>query len=94
MPLLALDSATSVGSAAVCDQDGRVLASLRGEAAPDQADRLIELIDRVLRAAGLGYDAIDIIAVNHGPGSFTGIRAGVAAAATIQNAALEMSPGT
>jgi tRNA threonylcarbamoyladenosine biosynthesis protein TsaB len=80
VPLLALDSATSVSSAALCDHDGQVLGYLRGESAPDQADRLIELIDGVLRAAGLGYGAIDVIAVNRGPGSFTGIRAGVAAA--------------
>ena len=40
----------------------------------------VELIDTVLREAGLDYGAVDVIAVNHGPGSFTGIRAGVAAA--------------
>lgn len=57
-----------------------MLGHRRGGAAPDQADRLIELIDTMLRAAGLGYGAVDVIAVNHGPGSFTGIRAGVAAA--------------
>jgi tRNA threonylcarbamoyladenosine biosynthesis protein TsaB len=34
----------------------------------------------VLRSTGLDYDAVDVIAVNHGPGSFTGVRAGVAAA--------------
>jgi tRNA threonylcarbamoyladenosine biosynthesis protein TsaB len=80
VPLLALDSATSVSSAALCDDHGQILGYLRGESAPDQADRLIELIDGVLRAAGLDYGAIDVIAVNRGPGSFTGIRAGVAAA--------------
>lgn len=80
MLLLALDSASSVSSAALCDDDGCILSYLRGESAPDQADRLIELIDGVLREAGLDYSAIDVIAVNRGPGSFTGIRAGVAAA--------------
>ena len=80
MLLLALESATSVCSVAVCDARGRVLGHCRGERATDQADRLVELIDAVLRDAGPGYGAIDVIAVNHGPGSFTGIRAGVAAA--------------
>lgn len=80
MLLLALESATSVSSAALCDDAGRILGYRRGEAAPDQADRLIELVDLALREAGLEYGAIDVIAVNHGPGSFTGIRAGVAAA--------------
>jgi tRNA threonylcarbamoyladenosine biosynthesis protein TsaB len=78
--LLALESATAVCSVAVCDDAGRVLGHRRGERASDQADRLVELIDAVLRGAGFDYDAIDVIAVNHGPGSFTGVRAGVAAA--------------
>jgi tRNA threonylcarbamoyladenosine biosynthesis protein TsaB len=78
--LLALDSATSVSSAALCDDAGRTLSYRRGVCGPDQADRLVELIDSVLREAGLDYGALDLIAVNHGPGSFTGIRAGVAAA--------------
>ena len=80
MLLLALDSATSICSAAVCDCAGLILGHRRGDPTPDQADRLIELIDTMLRDAGLGYGALDVIAVNHGPGSFTGIRAGVAAA--------------
>jgi tRNA threonylcarbamoyladenosine biosynthesis protein TsaB len=78
--LLALESATSACSAAVADSAGRILGHRRGAAAPDQADRLIELIDAMLREAGLDYGAIDVIAVNRGPGSFTGVRAGVAAA--------------
>jgi tRNA threonylcarbamoyladenosine biosynthesis protein TsaB len=78
--LLALDSATSVSSAALCDDAGGILGYRRGDEGPDQADRLIELIDGVLRDAGLDYGGIDVIAVNCGPGSFTGIRAGVAAA--------------
>jgi tRNA threonylcarbamoyladenosine biosynthesis protein TsaB len=87
VPLLALDSATSVSSAAVCDDAGRTLGYRRGDSGPDQADRLVELIDSVLREAGLTYGALDIIAVNHGPGSFTGIRAGVAAARALALAA-------
>jgi tRNA threonylcarbamoyladenosine biosynthesis protein TsaB len=80
VPLLALDSATSVSSAALCDDAGRVFGYRRDASGLDQADRLVEMIDTVLRDAGLDYGAVDVIAVNHGPGSFTGIRAGVAAA--------------
>jgi tRNA threonylcarbamoyladenosine biosynthesis protein TsaB len=78
--LLALESATSVCSVALCDAAGQALSHRRGERAPDQADRLIELVDDALRVAGLDYEALDLIAVNHGPGSFTGVRTGVAAA--------------
>jgi tRNA threonylcarbamoyladenosine biosynthesis protein TsaB len=78
--LLALESATSVCSVAVCDGAGQILGHRRGERAPDQADRVVELVNAALRDAGLDYDVVDVIAVNHGPGSFTGVRAGVAAA--------------
>jgi tRNA threonylcarbamoyladenosine biosynthesis protein TsaB len=78
--LLALESATSVCSVALCGADGQVLGHRRGKRAPDQAGRLIELVGDALREAGLDYDALDVIAVNHGPGSFTGVRTGVAAA--------------
>ena len=75
MLLLALESATSVGSVALCDAGGRVLGRRRGERTPDQADRLVELIDAAMGGAALDYAAIDVIAVNHGPGSFTGVGA-------------------
>ena len=80
MILLALESATSKCSVAVCDAAGRVVGDRRGEPGPDQADRLVELVDAALRDVGLDYAAVDVIAVNRGPGSFTGLRAGVAAA--------------
>jgi tRNA threonylcarbamoyladenosine biosynthesis protein TsaB len=78
--LLALESATSVCSVALCDAAGQALSHRRGKRAPDQADRLIELVDDALRDAAIDYDALDVIAVNHGPGGFTGVRTGVAAA--------------
>lgn len=80
MILLALDSATSVCSAALCDGAAQMLGCRRGDLTRDQAGGLVALIDTVLRDAGVGYGAVDVIAVNHGPGSFTGVRAGVAAA--------------
>jgi tRNA threonylcarbamoyladenosine biosynthesis protein TsaB len=78
--LLALETATSDCSVAICDAAGQVLGHRRGAPAPEQADRLVELIDALLSEAKLDYGALDLIAVNHGPGSFTGVRAGVAAA--------------
>jgi tRNA threonylcarbamoyladenosine biosynthesis protein TsaB len=78
--LLALESATSDCSAAVCDGAGEVLGYRSGAREPAQADLLVALIDAAVDAAAIDYPDLDLIAVNHGPGSFTGVRAGVAAA--------------
>jgi tRNA threonylcarbamoyladenosine biosynthesis protein TsaB len=82
--LLALDSADATCSAALWDSARPSPAALLGHRrlAPGrgQADHLIALIDDLMRALGLDYRALDLIAVNHGPGSFTGVRSAVAAA--------------
>lgn len=41
---------------------------------------LLSLIDELLNAADASLEKLDAIAVNHGPGSFTGIRVGIAVA--------------
>lgn len=83
MLLLAIDSATETCSAALWEStrpaDG-LLAQRVLEPARGQAERLIGLVEAVLADAGLGYRDLGAIAVNHGPGSFTGLRSAVAAA--------------
>ena len=84
MLLLALDSAEAACSVALWDSARPEPAALLGHrrlaGARSQADRLIELIDDLMSAARLDYHALDMIAVDHGPGSFTGVRSAVAAA--------------
>jgi tRNA threonylcarbamoyladenosine biosynthesis protein TsaB len=58
----------------------RVLAQRYEPMAKGQAERLMPLIEEVLAEDGLPLDALDAIAVGVGPGNFTGIRIGVAAA--------------
>jgi len=79
MKILAFDTALDACSAAVWS-DGRVLASASVTAARGHAEILFPMLGKVLAEAGLGYGDIDRFAVTTGPGSFTGVRVGLAAA--------------
>ncbi len=74
MLTLAFDTATAVGTAALV-RDGAVV----GERVTTPI-RVLEEIDALLRDAGVEPAALDRIAVGIGPGSFTGVRMGLAAA--------------
>jgi tRNA threonylcarbamoyladenosine biosynthesis protein TsaB len=84
MRLLALDTTTRAGSVAIVDDD-RVLAEREGNAARSHTERLPQEILDALADAGLDVAAIDVFAVASGPGSFTGLRIGIA---TIQGMAM------
>jgi len=76
--VLAFDCAVSgLGLAIV--RDGLRLAVLT-ESGRDQAARLLPAIETVLGEAGIGRRELSLIAVTVGPGSFTGVRVGLAAA--------------
>ncbi len=84
MIVLGLDTSTLTASVAlcvcVCDDAGeRVLAS-HADVAQKHSDTLLLLVDRCLRGAGVARAALDVIAVGAGPGSFTGLRIGLATA--------------
>ena len=83
---LALDSAGSACSAAVA-AGGKVLASQSIDALHGQAEKLVPMVDTVMRQAGIPPAALDLVVTTVGPGSFTGIRAGIAAARGIALAA-------
>jgi tRNA threonylcarbamoyladenosine biosynthesis protein TsaB len=77
--VLAFDTAGSACSIAVGRGDA-VLAHERREMRHGHAEALLPMIDCVMAAAGLVPRDIGTIAVTVGPGGFTGIRAGLAAA--------------
>jgi tRNA threonylcarbamoyladenosine biosynthesis protein TsaB len=84
MRVLALDTTTRAGSVAVV-ADGQVLVERPGDEARPYAERLpAELLD-ALAAAGMTSADIDLFVVASGPGSFTGLRVGIA---TMQGLAL------
>jgi len=87
MRLLAIDTALAACSAAIFDFDKGILASESLPMTRGHAEALIPLIGRVVETAGIDYATLDRIAVTVGPGSFTGLRVGVAAARGIALAA-------
>ncbi|WP_026619586.1 tRNA threonylcarbamoyladenosine biosynthesis protein TsaB [Ensifer sp. WSM1721] len=81
MLVLAIDTSGIGCSAAVYDGGpGELLARAGAEIGRGHAERLMDFVDEALIAAGRQLADIDRIAVTIGPGSFTGIRVGVAAA--------------
>jgi tRNA threonylcarbamoyladenosine biosynthesis protein TsaB len=77
--LLALSTSTPRGSAALV-RDGEAVAEVAYVDLQGHAERLFEAIDAVLARAGEARTAIDALACDVGPGSFTGVRVGVASA--------------
>ena len=76
---LAVDSAGLACSVAVSLGE-EVLAEQRIDTMHGQAEVLLPLVDKVMREAGQAPAALDLVVATVGPGSFTGIRAGLAAA--------------
>jgi len=79
MNILAFDTALDACAAAVWS-DGTVLAAESVAAARGHAEMLFPMLARVLAQADLDYADLDRFAVTTGPGSFTGVRVGLAAA--------------
>ncbi|HEX4671725.1 MAG TPA: tRNA (adenosine(37)-N6)-threonylcarbamoyltransferase complex dimerization subunit type 1 TsaB, partial [Solirubrobacteraceae bacterium] len=55
-------------------------------ARPRHATRVLELVADVMDRGGVGWDDVDAIAVGVGPGTFTGLRIGVASARALARA--------
>ena len=75
--ILAIETATRAGSVAVAS-GGEIVASRAGNASVSHSTNLIEMIEAVLNEAGSNLSDIDLFATAVGPGSFTGLRIGLA----------------
>lgn len=77
MKILAFDSTAKAASAAVCE-DEKLLALYNVDNGLTQSELLLPMIENLLASLKLQYSDIDIFATSTGPGSFTGVRIGVA----------------
>ena len=77
--ILHLDTSGPTGVAMLA-RDGRPVASRHSEGERDHAGTINRLVDKVLQEGGTALTAIDAVAVCNGPGSYTGLRIGLATA--------------
>lgn len=82
MKILALETSTSEGGIALM-QDQEVLTEHLFKTNENFGQNLFPLIEKVFKEAKLILKDIDLIAVNAGPGSYTGMRVGVTCANTL-----------
>src|SRR2546426_8309889 len=79
MRMLAIETATPVQSVALLEDD-RLLAEASYDAKGSRGGLLLPTVDHVLRKAGVAAKDLAAVAVSIGPGSFTGLRVGLATA--------------
>ncbi len=78
MKILAVDSSAKACSAALTDDD-KIIGSFFINTALTHSQTLVPMIDAVLKSTNTELNSVNALAVSAGPGSFTGVRIGVAA---------------
>ena len=92
MKILALETSAKAVSAAV-SENGRILAAGYQDTGLTHSRTLMPIVEHILKNTELKLEDMDAIAVAVGPGSFTGIRIGVAAAKGLAFAAEKPAVG-
>lgn len=78
MKILAVDTSATAASVAVAEEN-KLIGEFSINTALTHSQTLMPMVDELLKNTGLSVNDIDAVAVNAGPGSFTGVRIGVAA---------------
>lgn len=84
--ILALETATMCGSVAIV-AEGRCVAEFSLQTGETHSRRLLASVDWLMREAAVEWPDFDAVAVSLGPGSFTGLRIGLATAKGLAMAA-------
>lgn len=79
MLTLAIDTATKVCTVALC-RDTKILAEYSINMGMTHSEGLLPQLDQLLARTGVKKEEIELLAVSMGPGSFTGLRIGLATA--------------
>lgn len=85
MKILSIDS-SSVSASASVTENGEILAEEFVNNGYTHSVTLMPIIEKVLNTSGTSVSDIDVLAVTNGPGSFTGVRIGIASAKGICDA--------
>ena len=81
--ILSIETATGCGSVSLTRggvANGTILAEATAQPEITHSRRLLGSVDWIMQAAGVDWSELDGIAISLGPGSFTGLRIGMAAA--------------
>ncbi len=77
MKILSVDSSSVTASVAITE-NGKVLAENFINNGLTHSQTLMPMVDKTIKESGISVKDIDLFAITHGPGSFTGVRIGIA----------------
>lgn len=77
MKILSIDTSSSICSVAILE-DSKIIKEMHNYSEREHSETLMPMIDELFKSTNLSLDDIGLIACSVGPGSFTGIRIGIA----------------
>lgn len=77
MKILAIDTSSKICSVAIMEDDRKII-ELHSDDEKTHSVKLMPMIDEAFKTSNLSLDNIDLLVACVGPGSFTGVRIGIA----------------